>query len=98
MIHWTIAALAFGVGAAIAGAVSARHQRQLRQAVGACRREGDERLRRMEDKLEAAEERAMGGIALAQQRQLQEVYKAGYMHGYQLAWNQRTIRGYEYGR
>lgn len=93
MIHWTIAALAFGAGAAITGAISARHQMRLRQAVGACKREEADRLRRMEDKLEAAEERAMSNIALAQQRQLQEVYKAGYMHGYQLAWNQRTIRG-----
>ena len=64
MIHWTIAALAFGAGAAVTGAISARHQKRLRQAVDACKREDADRLRWMEDKLEAAEERAMSSKQL----------------------------------
>ena len=90
----TIAASAYALGLATAAAVMALHHRSVRMAVEERKAEDARALKGMQERLETAEARAENNVALAQHRQLQDVYTAGYVHGYQVAWGQRTVSNY----
>ena len=91
MNQWMMMAAAFAAGAAASGILAWMHQRGVRRAVAQRRDEDEERITGLQAQLDRTENRMFRGIELAQQRQLQDVYRTGYLQGYQTAWQQRMI-------
>ena len=92
MDQWATIGGAFVLGFITALALLGIHRRGIRQAVAECKAAGAERIEYLQDRLDKATEHAAHGIELAQQRQLQDVWRTGYLHGFQAACTQQTVR------
>lgn len=93
MSEWMMMAAAFSAGAAFSGLLGLMHGHGVRRAVKERKAEDGAALIQLQERLDRTENRMFRGIELAQQRQLQEVWRSGYLQGYQNAWRQRLAGG-----